>query len=77
MKKFKVILSKTLDLFCFIFCIIVLLHDVVMLIRGWQLTWFGIFTLFMCCLYLEIVFEENKKVLKAIAKKAFMSTRRK
>ena len=58
MKKPKIRWNKVLDLICLNICIIVLLHDVIMLIRGWTLTWIGLFTLIICCICLDCLYED-------------------
>jgi len=60
---------KTIDLVLFIYCSYLIIHDVVMLINGWTLTWFGVFMLTMSVILLDLLFEEYKKVLKATVSK--------
>ncbi len=61
---------KLIDLVLFIYCTYIIIHDVTMLLNGWTLTWCGVFILMISVILLDLLFEEYKKVLKDMIRKA-------
>lgn len=69
MKKIK--WGNVIDLFVLIMCFVIIIHDIVMLMRGWSFTWFGLATLFLAIFGADVIIEDFKDQLKSTSKKKY------